>query len=172
MRAGSNRRRAIDGTRRTVRARPFVHAESKRRPHLSHLREAKAQGRITRGEQDERVAARGSQAEHVNPEAEPTHPRSTDPSGVVRHHSPLPSRRACAATKSGNDKRRPLHNFGPADRAAKPLRPVNRQTARGSASVDDTRRTRRAGANLRRAATSETPRVPSGKASKATPSHA
>jgi len=84
--SGFGRGRTVAG-RPVERDGPFGPVRScplfPQRPHPSNLREAKAQGRMAPAGKDERrwtPIADGSSDR--NPEAEPTHPRSTDPSGA------------------------------------------------------------------------------------------
>jgi hypothetical protein len=64
-----------------------------------------------------------------NPEAEPTDPRSTDPlSARSTRVAPFPGHPPCVhgiETAEGDDTQRSQASNGPADRAAKTLRPID-----------------------------------------------
>jgi hypothetical protein len=107
------------------------------------------------------AAACGSQTGALrNPEAEPSHPRSTDPSGVVRfHRSQLAA--ALARRARVNGEKRPQTSTRPAGRAAKTLRPMHRRTARGSEGAE-TRASPACGSKPAKGHL-KTPRAPSGK---------
>jgi len=121
---------------------------SRMAPHPSNLREAKAQGRITRGGKDERRGAwiaDGSERPRSRTETS-----SIDrPIGRRSCASPLHLAVSLARRVDRRERQSAPNSTGPADRAAKPLRRMHQQTARGSEQAE-TRVRPEAGSNLRR----------------------